>query len=288
MSDRISRNRWGGIGGGTIQPSGYFCVAENDGIFWLVDPDGGRFLSKGVNTVCFDQDHILGSPRIPYAEACTRKYGSEAAWRVAAGARLAGWGFNTLGSWSDQRLEDSGSFALAVTPNLDLGMSFAWITNGKFKEGPFRNFPMFSTSTSNVTCAVGRANYALRDSATNGSSAGLSTMNCAGGRIGAVLMNYLPYSLACERQRRVVRRPSPGCTRAIRILKSSIQSGARRRSPGTLWTRLRASSRLIGAHQFISATQSRRKPQIVSIPHARRFLPAAMRLPRWLGSSISK
>ena len=141
MSDRISRNRWGGIGGGTIQPSGYFCVAENDGIFWLVDPDGGRFLSKGVNTVCFDQDHILGSPRIPYAEACTRKYGSEAAWRVAAGARLAGWGFNTLGSWSDQRLADSGSFALAVTPNLDLGMSFAWITNGKFKEGPFQEFP---------------------------------------------------------------------------------------------------------------------------------------------------
>jgi hypothetical protein len=56
--------------------SGYFAVAERDGIFWLIDPTGRRFLSKGVNAVRFDQDRIQGSDRIPYAEACERKYGS--------------------------------------------------------------------------------------------------------------------------------------------------------------------------------------------------------------------
>ena len=96
MSDRISRTRWGGARTGIFDPKGYFSVAENDGLFWLVDPDGGRFLSKGVNTVCFDQDHVRDTQRAPYAEACARKYGSEAAWRAAAGARLANWGFNTL------------------------------------------------------------------------------------------------------------------------------------------------------------------------------------------------
>jgi agarase len=126
MSDRISRTRWGETHTGSFGASGYFRVAERDGVFWLVDPDGGRFLSKGVNTVRFDQDHVLGTLRAPYAEACTRKYGSEAAWRAAAGARLANWGFNTLGCWSDESVADAGPFGLAVTPNLDLGMSFAW------------------------------------------------------------------------------------------------------------------------------------------------------------------
>ena len=141
MSDRISRTRWGGTYTGIFDASGFFCVAESDGIFWLVDPDGGRFLSKGVNTVCFDQDHIRDTPRAPYAEACARKYGSEAAWRAAAGARLANWGFNTLGCWSDESVADAGSFRLAVTPNVDLGMSFAWTMNREVSEEYAQNFP---------------------------------------------------------------------------------------------------------------------------------------------------
>ena len=35
-----------------------FALTEHDGVFWLVDPDGGRFLSKGVNNVRFDADHV--------------------------------------------------------------------------------------------------------------------------------------------------------------------------------------------------------------------------------------
>jgi hypothetical protein len=141
MSDRILRTRWGGIDDGSFEPKGYFCAAEKEGIYWLADPDGGRFISKGVNSVTFEQDHILNGPRIPYSEACARKYGSEAAWRAAAGARLTQWGFNTLGCWSDESVANTASLGLALTPNLDLGMSFAWIMNGKFKEGPFQEFP---------------------------------------------------------------------------------------------------------------------------------------------------
>ena len=160
MSDRISRTRWGGIHTGNFEPKGYFCVAENDGLFWLVDPDGGRFLSKGVNTVCFDQDHVRDTQRAPYAEACARKYGSEAAWRAAAGARLANWGFNTLGCWSDQSVADAGSFRLAVTPNLDLGMSFAWNRkvgeeNGQIFPDVFDiNFDRHARSRAHEVCAV--------------------------------------------------------------------------------------------------------------------------------------
>ncbi len=120
---------------------GYFAVAERDGVFWLIDPAGRRFLSKGVNTVRFDQDRIQGSDRIPYAEACTRKYGDQNAWRAAAAARLARWGFNTLGSWSDERIARAGPSPLAVAPNLDLGMSFAWQENERRTAEGRREFP---------------------------------------------------------------------------------------------------------------------------------------------------
>jgi len=141
MSTPVPKTRWGGIADGHFQPSGFFGVGQRDAIFWLVDPDGGRFLSKGVNTVRFDQDQIQNTTRIPYAEACCKKYGSESTWRMAAAHRLASWGFNTLGSWSDEAVATAAPVPLAVTPNLDLGMSFAWHKNDQAGSGPKQDFP---------------------------------------------------------------------------------------------------------------------------------------------------
>ena len=140
MLTQVPRTRWGGIADGQFQPSGFFRVGHSHRTLWLVDPDGGRFLSKGVNTVQFKQDKIRNSERIPYADACRKKYGSEAAWRAAAAKRLAGWGFNTLGSWSDEAVAATGSM-LAVAPNLDLGMSFAWQHNDRNRSAPPQHFP---------------------------------------------------------------------------------------------------------------------------------------------------
>ncbi|HXX52560.1 MAG TPA: agarase [Xanthobacteraceae bacterium] len=120
------RTRWGGLAGGKLKPAGYFHAAEHDGVFWLVDPDGGRFLSKGVNSVRLDQDRIRTGERFPYAEACTHLYRNADEWRGAAAGRLAQWGFNTLGAWSDESVARAGNAPLAVTPILDLGMSHLW------------------------------------------------------------------------------------------------------------------------------------------------------------------
>ena len=129
----VAKTRWGGIADG-FRAGGFFRLGERDGVCWLIDPDGGRFLSKGVNTVRIDQDQIRGGERFPYAENCRRKYGGDDAWRRAAATRLAGWGFNTLGSWSDETVAKPGAMPLAVTPNLDLGMSFAWPRRQSFPD----------------------------------------------------------------------------------------------------------------------------------------------------------
>jgi agarase len=104
----------------------FFQVRKTDGKWWLIDPDGRRFLSKGVTTVQFAQDNIQGTSRSPYGETNQAKYGSREAWRQAAAKRLIGWGFNTLGAWSDEQLAriDVDGKRLAYAPTIDLGAAF--------------------------------------------------------------------------------------------------------------------------------------------------------------------
>ena len=142
MSAQAPRTRWGGIADGCFPADHFFRITEDNGVYWFVDPDGGRFLSKGVNTVSFDQDAIRDSQRIPYAESCTRKYGGKHAWRSAIAVRLVHWGFNTLGSWSDEMVAQTDLAFMAVACNLDLGMSFARAQNDTAKRGtPPQVFP---------------------------------------------------------------------------------------------------------------------------------------------------
>jgi agarase len=109
---------------GRAAPSGYFHVEEIDGVWWLIDPAGHLFLSKGVNNVCWDPDTAGNTDRVPYRDACRRKYGTEQAWRATAARRLAPWGFNSLGAWSDEALATATPSALALAPVLDLAATF--------------------------------------------------------------------------------------------------------------------------------------------------------------------
>ena len=135
------RTRWGGLADSSFSKRGYFGIGERHGIFWLIDPDGGRFLSKGVNTVRLDQDRTQDGRRIPYAEACARKFRNQDAWRACVAGRLAGWGFNTLGAWSDEAVAKASAVPLARTPILDLGMSFAGDRNGTLRHRSAQSFP---------------------------------------------------------------------------------------------------------------------------------------------------
>lgn len=104
----------------------FFRVRKVDGAWWLIDPDGQRFVSRGVDTVQFAQDTIKSTAVSPYAETCRARYGSVEAWRQAVARRLIGWGFNSLGAWSDERLstiEVDGKH-LAYAPTVDLGAAF--------------------------------------------------------------------------------------------------------------------------------------------------------------------
>ena len=117
-----------------MKNQGFFHAQKTDGRWWLIAPDGSRFISKGVTTVQFVQDRIQGTNISPYEDTNKTKYGGQQAWREAVARRLLGWGFNTLGAWSDEGLSAIavGDQRLAYAPTVNLGGSFvsgkdAWL-----------------------------------------------------------------------------------------------------------------------------------------------------------------
>lgn len=106
--------------------SGFFGVKNEEGRWWLIAPDGERFISKGVCNTNWHSDIIQGTNRSPYAEASARKYGTPEAWRAAVAGRLFDWNFNSVGAWSDLRLSEPeiNGRHLARTPILNLGSTF--------------------------------------------------------------------------------------------------------------------------------------------------------------------
>lgn len=83
--------------------TGFFRVEKTCTDWQFVTPEGKRFLSAGVNDVRFNGDYTP-SGKNPYLDAVQAKYGSKQAWAAEAKQRLAAWGFNTIGSWSEVEL----------------------------------------------------------------------------------------------------------------------------------------------------------------------------------------
>ena len=105
---------------------GFFSVREESGRWWLIDPEGNPFLSKGVCHITFRGDPIQRTGKSPYQAAVIAKHGDAEHWRQAAAGRLLDWGFNSLGAWSDSELRHvvKDGRRLVDSPILDLGAGF--------------------------------------------------------------------------------------------------------------------------------------------------------------------
>lgn len=99
-----------------------WSVAEENGIQWLVTPEGKQFYSKGVNIVYPGKE--TEKSKLKQAYCWTNFYPSTEEWCGTVGNQLRLWGFNTLGAWSDP----SPQLGLPLTVDLELGRNskFHW------------------------------------------------------------------------------------------------------------------------------------------------------------------
>lgn len=118
-------DRYGGVDTGQFEPGRYFRLEQEGPRWWFVTPDGGRFLSFGVNHMTWNGDQARGTGERRYHEAVMAQHGSAEQWAEAACDQLRDWGFNTIGAWSKPELNPH----LPRTPILHVSQGFwseAW------------------------------------------------------------------------------------------------------------------------------------------------------------------
>jgi len=122
-TQHATRNTQHALPPGAPDSPRFFRVAQQDGVWWLIAPDGKRFFSLGVNVVDQGLTREKYRPDRP-GYAAFRYYPDETAWARETLARLRAWGFNTLGAWSDiDALKKAEEAMLPYTVGLWLGSS---------------------------------------------------------------------------------------------------------------------------------------------------------------------
>lgn len=90
-------DRFGGLVSQPARASGFFRLERIEGRWWLIDPDGGRFISRGMNSVAM-------VPTKGGREALQKRFFDKNGWAAATSRLLHESGFNTTGAWSDHEL----------------------------------------------------------------------------------------------------------------------------------------------------------------------------------------
>jgi hypothetical protein len=150
------RDRFGGDAAGPKQAStGFFRTQKIGGKWWLIDPDGNRFFSMGIDCLNTDESTFVtgrekmftglpqeGDPRYGffrqyfgahmgpvrsgrvfdfYSANLFLKYGQEwqKAWQDVSLRRLPAWGFNTIGNWSAPFTQHNGRVPYVATSSIE-------------------------------------------------------------------------------------------------------------------------------------------------------------------------
>lgn len=77
-----------------------FSIQRQNGVFWLIKPDGSRTFPLGVCCVGMGATRKDFDPDNP-GYAAWQHYADSNQWAEATLKRLKSWGFNTIGGWSD-------------------------------------------------------------------------------------------------------------------------------------------------------------------------------------------
>ena len=98
-----------------------FSIQQENGVAWLVRPNGERFFSLGVDVVNMGVSREEFAPDNP-GYAAWQHYADSNRWAEATLKRLKSWGFTTISGWSDfQALMQNRQADVAFTPVLHIG-----------------------------------------------------------------------------------------------------------------------------------------------------------------------
>ena len=126
---------YGGDPSRTTEAKGFFYTRNDGARWWLVDPEGHRFIHVAVCSV----SPSTGSEKARVA--FERKFGSDGKWAEVTAALLRDRGFNGSGSWSKDALLSTASKRLAYCPNWNFMSSYGRKRGGTFQKPGHTGYP---------------------------------------------------------------------------------------------------------------------------------------------------
>lgn len=121
----VKRTVFGGELTGDHAATGFFRVEKADGRWWFIDPEGGRFISRGVNTVSRrDENAYREAHGLPPVETVE--------WARRAREALRAASFNTLGAWSEIAPFTEPERRVPYTRSLHLASAFGFHIGGAY------------------------------------------------------------------------------------------------------------------------------------------------------------
>ncbi len=109
--------RFGGFAADKKEASGFFRVEKIGDRWWMIDPDGGRFIFAGVCSLKPETKHAAKEP-------FERLFGSNEAWTAQTLDFLRAHGFNGCGGFSDVEVLRSAKAPMPYTVTLGLMSGF--------------------------------------------------------------------------------------------------------------------------------------------------------------------
>jgi len=125
---------YGGLRTRRVKATGFFRTEKIGDRWWLVDPNGGLFIHKGVSSV-----RTIPTPGA--RAALEGRFGTETAWASATLAMLRDCGFNGLGAWSDTGLLSKVSPPLAYTRLWNFMSSYGRKRGGTYQQPGHTGYP---------------------------------------------------------------------------------------------------------------------------------------------------
>ena len=127
-------SRFGGLTLRKEKATGFFHTAKIAGRWWLVDPEGCRFLHRGVASV-----NMLRSTGAQ--SAWQQKFSSETNWAEQTTTLLRAHGFNGLGAWTDTERLRAVQLPLAYTRIWNFMSGYGKKRGGTFQKPGHTGYP---------------------------------------------------------------------------------------------------------------------------------------------------
>ena len=125
---------YGGLLAGRVKATGFFRTEKIGDRWWLIDPDGCRFIHVGVVSVRMGSS--TGS-----REALRERFGSEEKWAGQTAELLAGSGFNGTGGWSDAQALGKAPRRLVYTVMHSFMSAYGQKRGGTFRQPGHTGYP---------------------------------------------------------------------------------------------------------------------------------------------------